>query len=194
MAGRGRPKKSQIATIASNIDENQDDMDFSGEPENITFDFKAMSKNFDNVLLEINDKLKSAQIKLTALKDKEDILMKMINITNSQMETTPKENFKLIGIYQSQLMKQFESLNLWQESLMKYEDLIQRYLKMRIDIENHKLNSFAKIKSLYKAADEAEEGFDTLLKNIHNITSGASSNGIVDLQHEAMQQLKIAGY
>ena len=190
MAERGRPKKSQIATVSSNI--NESEVDVATDPENVTFDFKAMSNNFNGVLLEISEKLQSSKFKLTALKDKEEILIKMINITNSQMETTPKENFKLIGIYQSQLMKQFESLNLWQESLMKYEDLIQRYLKMKIDIENHKLNSFAKIKNLYKVADAAEEGFDTLLKNIHNITS--NNSGVVDLQQEALQQLKIAGY
>jgi hypothetical protein len=161
-------------------------------PENITFDYKGMSNNLNLVLKDIDDRQKSADTKLTALKGKEDILNKIITNTNLLLEKTDPQNFKLIGVYQNQIMTQLESFNLLQESLMKYEDLIQRYIKMKIDIENHKLSSFAKIKTLYKANDTADQGFETLLKNMHTLTQSPSQ--VFDIQQEAQKQLKLQGY
>ncbi len=186
------PKKSQKAVVATNVEETAEENAMANDPTSITFDYKAMGQNFTLVLKDIEDKLTSARAKLTSLLDKEEILNKMINTTNLQMENTPKDNYKLIGTYQGILLKQFESLQMWQEATMKYEDLIQRYIKMKIDIENHKLSNFAKIKNLHKAGEEAEEGFDTLLKNMHNLTSNPT--GIIDIQKEAQEQLRISGY
>lgn len=189
----GRPKKSRGAIIdtATNIEEVAEDA-ITNDPDNITFDYKAMGNNFNAMIKDIEEKLTQSKNKLRSLLDKEDILNKMINTTNIQMETTPKDNYKLVGTYQSILLKQFESLQMWQEAVMKYEDLIQRYMKMRIDIENHKLTNFTKIKNLHKAGEEAEEGFDNLLKNMHKLTSSPSS--VIDLQTEAQNQLRLEGY
>jgi hypothetical protein len=189
----GRPKKSQGAILdtATNIDEVAEDA-IANDPDNITFDYKAMGTNFNAMIKDIEEKLTQSKNKLRSLLDKEDILNKMINTTNTQMETTPKDNYKLVGTYQSILLKQFESLQMWQEAVMKYEDLIQRYMKMRLDIENHKLTNFTKIKNLHKAGEEAEEGFDNLLKNMHKLTASPSS--VIDIQAEAQNQLRLEGY
>lgn len=191
-----RPKKSEKNTelVATNIEEGSD-LDNNLDPNNmddVNFDYKSMTTNFDTVLKDIDVRIKNAETKLTSLAAKEDILNKMIHTTNSKMETTEASNYKLIGTYQNILMKQLESLNMWQESVMRYEDLIQRYIKMRLDIENNKLASFIKIKSLYKANDTVDEGFDALLKNMHNLSTNPSA--VFDLQAEAAQQLRIQGY
>ena len=185
----GRPKKSVVAT---NEMDSESSLDITKNPEDITFDYDSMAQNFDKVLADITTRIKNAETKLTSLAAKEEILNKMIHTTNAKMESTPEENYKLIGTYQNILMKQLESLNLWQESIMKYEDLIQRYIKMKLDIENHKLSNFAKVKGLYKANQELDEGFDALLKNMHNLS--VNPGNVLNLQEEAQKQLRLSGY
>lgn len=158
----------------------------------ISFDYTGLTKNLNSITLEIKTKITNADIKLTSLKNKEDILNKMITTTNMQMENTPKENFKLIGIYQKTIIEQLESLNLLQESIIKFEDLIQRYLKMKMDIENNKLNAYSKIKSLNKADQETESDYNGLMKNLHSLLS--NPQGVLDMKEEAKEQLRISGY
>jgi hypothetical protein len=208
-------KSDKAITIGSNIPNGQVGVeDLTGNSvqtaedlEKISFNYKEMGTNFDKIGKEVQTKLTNASNKLNSLLLKEDILNKMIFTTNALMEKTPAENYKLVGTYQNILMKQFESLTMWQEAVMKYEDLIQRYLKMKIDIENHKLSNFSKIKNLYKAKVEADEGFDSLMRTIHQFTqdgaiidtnaSGAISAGpnkTVNPLEEAKNQLRISGY
>jgi hypothetical protein len=205
-------KSDKAITIGSNIPNGQVGVeDLTGNSvqtaedlEKISFNYKEMGTNFDKIGKEVQTKLTNASNKLNSLLLKEDILNKMIFTTNALMEKTPAENYKLVGTYQNILMKQFESLTMWQEAVMKYEDLIQRYLKMKIDIENHKLSNFSKIKNLYKAKVEADEGFDSLMRTIHQFTqdgatsaSGAISAGptkTVNPLEEAKNQLSISGY
>lgn len=185
--GLRKPKSQAVGST-----QKPDPQDIANNPENITFDYSTMSKNLKNVADDINARLKETDIKLTSLKGKEDILNKIITSTNMLLERTDPSNFKLVGVYQNQIMVQLESFGLLQEAIMKYEDLAQRYIKMQIDIENNKLNSFAKIKALYKTNDTADEGYDKLLKNMHELVH--NPNQVLDLQAEALNQLNIAGY
>ena len=162
------------------------------DPSNITFDYNGLSNNLNEVLTDIRRRLEQTDVKLTAIKGKEEILNKIIVNTETLLNKTPQENYKQIGVYQRMIMDQLESFNMIQESLMRYEDLAQRYIKMKMDIENNKLASFVKVKALYKTNDTADEGFDQLLKSMHSLTQNPTQ--VLDIQAEAEKQLKIAGY
>lgn len=166
------------------------------DKENI-FDLINYSSSMNEQITYIKGKISQAEIKITALKSKENIIDKMINRTNDQVEKYHKaDNLKLAGINQSYILTQFETLAQVQEMLIKYEDMIQKYLKMNIDIENHKLNAFIKLNSSKKEAQANEEGYEKLMGKIHEMMADTpqqqqSNSALLDT---VKNQLKIEGY
>ena len=158
-----------------------------------TFDLIHYGENLNTQTNYISSKIKDCEKKLTSLKSKEDIINTMILKTNNQIEKyTDENNWKLVGINNSQILTQFETLSLVQEMLCKYEDMIQRYIKMSIDIENHKINAYVKIKGTQKDEKATEEGFESLMSAMHKLTTQPQENEAMTAH--VKQQLKLEGY
>lgn len=158
-----------------------------------TFDLLHYGDNLNTQLNYISKKINECEKKLTSLKGKEDIINTMINKTNVQIERYSEENnWKLVGINNSQILTQFETLSMVQEMLCKYEDMIQRYIKMSIDIENHKINAYVKIVGTRKEDKKTEEGFESLMHAMHQLTSQPQNNDA--MAAHVKEQLKLEGY
>lgn len=170
-----------------------------GTSEDVKFNIVNYGNNLNTQVLYIKNKIKEAEIKITALKTKEAIIDSMIKRSSDQVDKYVLEsNFKLVGINSSHILTQFETLAQVQEMLIKYEDMIQKYIKMSIDIENHKINAFVKLNASKKELDKNEEGYDKIMNEMHNLlqehnnSDGPGENiGMLDAVKD---QLKIEGY
>lgn len=151
----------------------------------------------------IQTKIEGAEIKITSLKTKEKIIDDMIRRSNILVEKYNNEsNLKLAGINSSHILVQFETLSQVQEMLIKYEDMIQRYVKMIVDIENHKINAFTKINAVKKEEDKNETGYNKLMVAMHDMLQNKESDSISSpggpshpaLLDNVKEQLKLEGY
>lgn len=159
-----------------------------------TFDLINYSDNLNVQTNYIAAKIKEVEIKLTALKTKERIINTMLDNTNGQIiRYTEEANWKLVGINNSVILTQFETLGLVQEMLCKFEDMIQRYIKMTIDIENHKINAYVKIAGTRKDEKSNEEGFEKLMGAMHKLVSSTPKENQAMADH-VKSQLKLEGY
>jgi len=163
-----------------------------------SFDLVNYGYNLNRQLNYISSKIEDSEIKITSLKSKEKIIDDMIDRSNRLVEKyTMENNHKLAGINSSHILTQFETLSQVQEMLIKYEDMIQKYIKMSIDIENHKINAFTKLNASKKEANKNEDGYDKLMNAMHEMLTkdtgpeGPSNPAMMDSVRE---QLKLEGY
>ena len=166
-----------------------------------TFDITQYSNNLNEIKEGIETKIRSADIRLTALNIKEDVTNKMMMRTSNYINEYEKSaNFKLRSQYETIYIKQTEALSLICEMMMKYEDLIFKYRKMLIDIENHKVQSYTKIKAAEKTIKTDEDSFDEnyqgTLKEINKLLQDNSSedNKGNPLLQDIQNELKLEGY
>ena len=160
-----------------------------------TFNIVNYGNNLNKQHEYIEQKISKAEIKITSLKSKESIIDNMITRGNNQVEKYHSENnFKLAGIHSSHILTQFETLAQVQEMLIKYEDMIQKYIKMNIDIENHKINAFVKLNSSKKAESKNEEGYDKLMGAVHELMMGNQQDATNVMTDTVRRQLKLEGY
>jgi hypothetical protein len=164
------------------------------------FDLINYGNNLNKQLNYISVKIKEAEIKITALKTKEKIIDDMIDRSNRLVQQYNEDkNFKLAGINSSHILTQFETLSQVQEMLIKYEDMIQKYIKMSIDIENHKINAYVKISNTKKEEIKNEEGYEKLMGAMHELVTnnnkrsedGQSNTALLDTVKD---QLQLEGY
>ncbi len=161
-----------------------------------TFDIHSYSDNINNQKEYIQNKISSCEMKLKGLQTKENIISNMITRQSLSLEKhVEKNNYKLISVSQQQILHFFETLALAQEMLIKYEDMIQKYLKMIVDIENHKINAYVKIKTADKSNKSLEGDNDQLLDYMQKMmlqseTSEANTGMTEHIKHE----LKLEGY
>ena len=161
----------------------------------ISFNVEGYNTELEDQKKYIKNKRAEFDRKLTSLRLKEEIVNRMILESNNQVEKQMEvNNWKVVNIINAQLLTQFETLNQIQEMLCKYEDMIQKYLKMIIDIENHKVNTFVKLASTKKEADNLESSYENLMQEMHKITSNVNTNMHVDFAAEVKNQLKLEGY
>jgi len=104
----------------------------------------------------LNRKIKKHELK-------EGMLDMIIASTYAELEDIKPNEFTRRGQKQSVLIKQLEALSILHDTLMKYEDMIQKYHKILIDIENNKLNSYIKLESLKHEEKLTEENLSTLM-------------------------------
>lgn len=161
-------------------------------------DLLIYENNIEKQKQEIEEKIKNLEIKLTILSNKETMLNDIINKINFELNETDPKHFKLIGQLRSTLTKHIESLSLVMDMIFKVEDLIQKYRKMLIDIENQKVNNIFKI---LKEDEEVNEDITEILTTINSLISKDSSKNTtaqVDdkspLLIEVEEELKNSGY
>jgi len=153
--------------------------------------------NLNKQLNYIADKITEAEIKITKLKTKEKIIDDMINRSNDAVERYNNEkNYKLAGINSSHILTQFETLAQVQEMLIKYEDMIQKYIKMTIDIENHKINAHVKLTNAKKEDSKNEDSYEKLMGQMHELVNNQNhpSAGPGPMMDSVKEQLKLEGY
>jgi uncharacterized protein YqgV (UPF0045/DUF77 family) len=112
---------------------------------------------------DIHDKIKSLEAKLQKHTLKEGMLDNIIAGTYRELEEVKPNEFTRRGQKQTILIKQLEALGLLHDTLMKYEDMIQKYHKILIDIENNKVNTFVRLESLKQEEKLTEESLSNLM-------------------------------
>jgi len=160
---------------------------------------KSKEKNliFDNYKNElsnqkekIEEKIISIERKLIMLNNKESIINDIINKINLELQGTDPKHFKAVGQLRTILNKQLESLSLIMDMIVKLEDMIQKYRKMLIDLENQKINNHIK---LNKESEEIDNDISKILLQINN-----QFNQMKDVNpeflSEAENELKELGY
>ncbi len=146
---------------------------------------------------ELIDKVQGLEKKLKKNELKEGMLDRIINETYTEMDNLKENEFTRRGQKQSILIKQLEALSILQNTLLQYEDMIFKYQKILIDIENNKLNSFLKIENLKKEEKTTDDSIAELMQVIQEqLTAGSnhSSAGVNPLLDEIQQELRDGNY
>ncbi len=146
---------------------------------------------------ELLTKVQSLEKKLKKHELKEGMLDRIINETYTEMDNLGANEFTRRGQKQSILIKQMEALGILQATLLSYEDMIFKYQKILIDVENNKLNSFLKIENLKKEEKINDDSIADLLVVIQEQLKGGSTSsaiGVNPLLDEIQQELKDANY
>ncbi len=144
---------------------------------------------------EIKEKIEQLESKLQKHAMKEGMLDKIIGMTYTELENLKENEFTRRGQKQSILIKQLEALGLLHDTILKYEDTIQKYHKILIDLESNKLNSYLKIESLKKEEKVQDDNIIEVLAAIQEqLTAG--SNGVINnpLLDEIQKELEDNNY
>jgi len=159
-----------------------------------TFDLLHYSDNVNEQSLYIKNKIKVHENKINNLKLKETIMSNIIKRLSDNIDKALYENnFKLVEINQHKLPKFFESLSIIQDMTIKYEDMIQKYIKMILDIENNKVSVYAKIKTADKSIEKNDNDYKDLMEAIHRIENDAPEESNPMMEH-VRKELKLEGY
>ncbi len=145
---------------------------------------------------EIIDKISSIERKLKKHELKEGMLDRIITETYTEMDNLKSSEFTRRGQKQSILIKQMEALSILQDTLVKFEDMIYKYQRILIDIENHKLNSFIKMENLKKEERINDDSITEVLMAIQEQLNGSSGAhiGVSPMIEEIQQELRDANY
>jgi hypothetical protein len=128
---------------------------------------------------EISSKIAALESKIKKHELKEGMLDNIIAGTYTELENLKENEFSKRGQKQTVLIKQLEALSILHDTIMKYEDMIQKYHKILLDIENNKFNSFLKIESLKKEEDKANDNLSEVLQELQQMLR-SDSNGITE--------------
>ncbi len=147
---------------------------------------------------EVGVKLQTLEKKVSKHELKEGMLDRIINETYTEMDNLEGSEFTRRGQKQVILIKQMEALSILQDTLLKYEDMIFRYQKMLIDLENNKLNSFLKIENLKKEEkindDNIAEVLTAIQEQLKNGSNPGLSSGVNPLLEEIQKELSEDNY
>ena len=138
----------------------------------------------DTRLKEVSQKIESLETKIKKHALKEGMLDKIISQTYYELENLGEKEFTRRGQKQTVLIKQLEALSLIHDTILKYEDMVQKYHKILIDLENNKLNSFLKVESLKKEETQADDSLSEVLLALQEQLkfggSGISADPLID--------------
>jgi len=143
---------------------------------------------------ELIKKVQDLEGKLRKHELKEGMLDKIISTTYVEMDNLGDKEFTRRGQKQTVLIKQLEALSILHDTLLKYEDMIQKYHKILMDIENNKLNSYLKVAGLKKDEEKADEGIGAVLLELQGILKGETNVTGNPLMDEIKQELADGDY
>lgn len=148
------------------------------------------SINYNNEInsqkIDITSKIKNLERKIEGLVVKEGIIIKFINDNNNELQNLESNNFKYIGQKQSIIIKQMEALNILQDTIIKFEDIIFKYRKLLLDIENNKINVYFKAHSIKDEEEDSFTGMITKIENLLNQNDGEDNQNdlLIDIKNE----------
>jgi hypothetical protein len=180
------PDLSMIQTLQPTQPNQSDDLIL------ITHNYK---QNLQIIVHDLKAKIVSLNHKLTKHELKEAILDKIITSTYVELENLKENEFTRKGQKQSILVKQLEALSILHDTILKYEDTIQKYHKILIDVENSKFNSLFRVEALKKEEKNADENIAEILMTLQkNLSDAKSGDGLNSLLCEVQQELKDNNY
>ena len=164
--------------------------------ENVDIDCNLFNDEIDVQKQAINEKIKNIEKKLLSLNNKESIINNQILSLNNELENTDPKHFKMVGQLRTSINRQLETLSLIIDMIVKFEDMIQRYRKMLIDIENTKFNNAFKIKKDLLKEEEAESDLSKVLEKINSVidTNSITEESESKLIQGIKSELKEEGY
>jgi hypothetical protein len=182
-------KTSTSTTNASDIITSSDtDLEFASVKSKYNFEMDTRKNDLKNKIEHLEKKLNKHELK-------EGMLDMIIGQTYTELENLKENEFAKRGQKQSILIKQLEALSVLHDTILKYEDMIQKYHKILMDIENNKLNSYLKIENLKKEEKRTDEGLGDILQELQQMlkgeTGGITSNSLLD---EIQQELNDENY
>jgi len=160
-------------------------------------DLVNYEKSISEQKIKIDEKITSLERKLLSLNNKESMINNIINKINIDLENIDPKKFSAVAQIRTTLNKQFETLGLIIDAIIKFEDMIQKYRKILLDIENQKINNVIK---MTKEVSEDEADVSKLLLQINQQFNQASQDnrGVIDksnpLIDESINELKELGY
>ena len=157
------------------------------------FDLLHYSDNVNQHLNYIQTKIQDFEIKITSLRTKEKIISDIIDRTNNTVgKFFSESNYAKAQGLQNALITQFETFSLMQDMILKYENNIQSYIKMSLDIENNKVATYSKIKTADKNVEKEDGQYADLMDQINTLMSGG--NSAADFKAQVQKELQLEGY
>jgi len=158
------------------------------------FDLVCYGENINYQLKYVQEKINNAEIKITSLKVKEAIISSIIDRTNDSVSKfLADHNYPKAQGLQNALITQFETYSLMQDMILKYESNIQSYIKMSLDIENHKVNTYVKIKASKKNDDKTDKNYDAIVSKFNEIMNSGPA-GAQAFKSNIQKELNLEGY
>ena len=160
------------------------------------FDIMYYANNVNQHSDYVQNKISDFEIKITSLKTKEKIISDIIDNTNNSVGKFLKEgNFAKAQGLQNALITQFETFSLMQDMILKYENNIQSYIKMSLDIEKNKVDVYIKIKNADKNVDKDNDAYSELNNKLSEILNGGfNGQGGADFKAQMQKELQLEGY
>ena len=124
---------------------------------------------------ELKNKIDNLEKKLKKHELKEGMLDMIIGKTYTELQNLKENEFSRRGQKQTVLIKQLEALSILHDTILKYEDMIQKYHKILMDIENNKLNSFLKVENLKKEEDKTDDNLSAVLSDLQQLLKGGGT-------------------
>ena len=146
---------------------------------------------------ELLAKVADLEKKLSKNERREGMLDRIITETYVELDNLKENEFTRRGQKQSILIKQLEALSILQSTLLSYEDMIFKYQKILLDLENNKLNSFLKIENLKKEEKDNDDNIAEIMQAIQEqLTMGSTgaTAGVSPLIDEIKQELADNNY
>jgi len=145
------------------------------------------SREIDKRKKEVQSKIDSLEKKLQSHFIKEGMMDKIISQTYMELEGLKDNEFTRRGQKQTVLIKQLEALSIIHDTILKYEDMIQKYHKIQIDLDNNKLNSFLKVEGLKKEEEKVDEGLSELLQSLQEQFKSSTPNSLMSEIEKELQ-------
>ncbi len=187
------PKLSELEMPpGSNIkptDETTGDQNFEANKARYEFNIENASRK-----RELTDKISNLESKLKKHELKEGMIDRIISTTYVELDNLSQNEFTRRGQKHSALIKQLEALSILHDTLLKYEDMIQKYHKIIIDMDTNKLNSFLKVENLKKEEQKADESLSEVLMSIQDQMSGGVGGMVNPMIEELEKELKENNY
>jgi len=164
------------------------------------FATKEYAQNLNETKKFIKDKSKSINNKLSILNTQAEFVEKVINKKQIYLESIPENNYTAIGKINNSIVFQMDINSKIHDNILKYENLLQGYIKYLMDIENNKLTAYTKIEALKNDETLNNKEYISLMKDVHdmvNVSSAKDKNnkvGNIDIAENAIQELKLGGY
>jgi hypothetical protein len=143
---------------------------------------------------DIERKISQLEKKLEKHFLKEGMLDKIISGTYFELENLGDKEFTRKGQKQTVLIKQLEALSIVHDTILKYEDMIQKYHKIMIDLDNNKLNSFLKVESLKKEEKVTDDNLSELLIALQDQLRASPNAASGTFLNEIEEELKADNY
>jgi len=160
-----------------------------------------MARVKTNYNQEMNERKNALKLKITHLEKKlkkhelkEGMLDMIIAQTYTELENLKDNEFSKRGQKQTVLIKQLEALSIMHDTILKYEDMIQKYHKILMDIENNKLNSYIKIEGLKKEEDKADDNISSVLNELQQLLKGGATSTSNSMLEEIQKELEDGDY